>query len=277
METIHITLIIIIIVIAFILAIPDENRVILANDYDYFEKFSNKKIITELINNNKLNKPINKKNKILFITYDNRYQEEYVLIHNYNIKKYTEKYDYEYKFYNRCNDNVYWCKIFMVLDALKKNKYDYVIWLDSDTIIKNFDIDIGDILNKFSSDIFIGSDNNTFYDITNAGVFIVANTEIGINFLNDCINYVSDKCLNNDGTLKGIWAASCYEQGVMNILIANKYSKNTTILTNDIIFNYNVCSDDVFIMHLYASSPNYRVRCFHSKNPAIDDSYNIVN
>lgn len=271
MEIIHIIIISIIVLIIFklIFGSNDDNQIILANDYYYFEKFSQKKIISKLINNNKRLKPIYKKNKILFITYDNRYKEEYVLIHNYNIKKYTEKYDYEYKFYNKCNDNVYWCKIFMVLDAIKKNEYDYVIWLDSDTVIKNFDIDIGNILNKFSSDIFIGSDNNNNYDITNAGVFIVANTKDGINFLTDCINYVSDKCLNNDGSLKGIWAASCYEQGVMNILIADKYSTNTTILTNDIIFNYNVCSDNVFIMHLYASSSNYRKRCFYSKNPAI--------
>ena len=160
----------------------------------------------------------------------------------------------------------------MVLDALKKNKYDYVIWLDSDTIIKNFNIDMGNILNMFSSDIYIGSDNNNSIDISNAGVFIIKNSDIGINFLNDCISYVSDKCINDDGSLKGNWAASCYEQGVMNILIVDKYSNYTTILTNDIIFNYNVCSDDVFIMHLYASSSNYRVRCFHSKNPAIENN-----
>ena len=268
MEVIHIILMIIIVLIIILLLIPDDNHLVLTNDYDYFEKFS-QKIISKLINNNRLEQPLVKKNKILFITYDNRYQEEYVSIHNNNIKKYVKKHGYEYKYYNRCNDNVYWCKIFMVLDALKKNKYDYVIWLDSDTVIKNFYIDIGDILNKFASDIFIGSDNNSNYDIANAGVFVVKNTEIGKKFLDDCINYVSDKCLNNDGSLKGIWAASCYEQGVMNILIADKYSNYTTILTNDIIFNYNICSDDVFIMHLYASSSNYRVRCFHSKNPAL--------
>jgi hypothetical protein len=269
MEVIYLILIIIIVLIIVILAIPDDYQIILENDYDYFKKFSKKNIL-KLINNNKLEKPTVKKNKILFITYDNRYKEEYVLIHNNNIKKYVKKYNYEYKYYNKCNDNVYWCKIFMVLDALIKNKYDYVIWLDSDTVIKNFDIDIGEIFNKFSSDIFISSDNNTNYDITNAGVFAVKNSTIGKNFLSDCINYISDKCLNNDGSLKGIWAASCYEQGVMNILIIDKYSKDTTILTNDIIFNYNVCSDDVFIMHLYASSSNYRVRCFNSKNPALN-------
>jgi len=271
MEIIYGIILLIIALVVIKLLTPDDNFLILSKDYDYFEKFSQKHIISKLINNNKLKKPLRKKNKILFITWDNRYQEEYVAIHNYNLRKYVEQYDYEYKYYNRCNENVYWCKIYMVLDALKKNLYDYVIWLDSDTIIKNFNIDIGNILNRFSSDILIGSDNNNSFDITNAGVFIVKNSDIGINFLNDCIGYVNEKCINRDGTLKGIWAGYCYEQGVMNILIADKYSNYTTILTNDIIFNYNVCSDDVFIMHLYASSSNYRVRCFHSKNPAIEN------
>ena len=55
----------------------------------------------------------------------------------------------------------------------------------------------------------------------------------------------------------------------MNIMIVDKYSKYTTILNNDIIFNYNVCSDEVFIMHLYASPSTRRVKCFNSKNPAL--------
>lgn len=270
MEIIYIVIILIIILIIIQLISNDDYMEILLKDNNYFEKFSEKYIISKLINNNRLSKSLIKKNNILFITYDNRYQEEYIKIHNYNINKYVYKWNYKYKFYNRCNNNIYWCKIYMVLDAINTNKYDYVIWLDSDTIIKNFNIDIGTILNKFSSDILIGSDNNSSYDITNSGVFIIKNTIIGINFLKDCANYVNKKCLNDDGTLKGHWAASCYEQGVMNILIADKYFNYTTILTNDIIFNYNVCSDEVFIMHLYASSSNYRVRCFHSNNPAIN-------
>lgn len=152
----------------------------------------------------------------------------------------------------------------MVLEALETNKYNYVVWLDSDTIIKNFNIDIGDIFNLFSSDIFVGSDNHSKYGIINAGVFAIANTEIGTTFLFDCINSINIDCANSDGTLKGKWAASCYEQGVMNILIHDKYYLNTTVLTNHIIFNYSVCSDDVFIMHLYGSTPESRVKCFKS-------------
>jgi hypothetical protein len=247
----------------------DEDTEIKIRDAEYFEKFSQKKIISRLLNNNLIKNPVLKNNKILIITYDNRNNEKYIKMHNHNIKKYCDKWGYEYKFYNYCNDNVYWCKIYMVLNALKSGEWDYVMWMDSDTIIKDFDINLGFILNNFSSDIFIGSDNNKLYDLTNAGVFIIKNSEVGKQFLLDCGNYVSYKCLKEDGTLKGEWAASCYEQGVMNLLIAEKYSNYTTLLSNDIIFNFNRCSDNVFIMHLYASSSNNRVKCFNSKNPAL--------
>ena len=258
----------IIYIIVEILYIDDDTKIKI-KDAEYFDKFSQKKIISRLLNNNLIKNPVLKKNKILIITYDNRSNEKYIIIHNDNINKYCDKWGYKYKFYNYCNNNVYWCKIYMVLDALKTGSWDYVMWMDSDTIIKDFDLDLGYILNNFSSDIFIGSDNNKLYDLTNAGVFIIKNSLEGIQFLQDCVGYVSAKCLNKNGTLKGEWAASCYEQGVMNLLIAEKYSNVTTLLSNDIIFNFNKCSNKVFIMHLYASSPNNRVKCFTSNNSAL--------
>jgi hypothetical protein len=265
------SLLILIIIISLLVldTIFTKNDYVKMNDRNYFEKFSQKYIITKLINNNLKKIPENKKNKILFITYDNRQNEKYILLHNQNIRKYSEKYGYKYIFYDKCNENNYWCKVYMVLDALEKNEYDYVIWMDSDTIIKDFDIDMNNILNLYSSDIYVGSDNNPKYDLINSGVFIIKNSNIGKQFLNDCINYIPEACIKKDGSLKGEWAASCYEQGTMNILIADKYSKYTTVLKNSLIFNYNVCSDEVFIMHLYASSPNYRKHCFLSNNSAL--------
>jgi len=183
---------------------------------------------------------------------------------------YVKKWNYQYKYYNKCNKNVYWCKLYMVYDALNTNLYDYVIWLDSDTYIKDLNIDLGEILNKYDSDIFIGTDNSPKYDITNAGVFIIKNTITGINFVKDCINYAPSNCFKKNGQLNGRWAASCYEQGVMNLLIADKYSQNTTMLNNDIIYNYNVCNNDVFIMHLYASSDKDRTTCFTESETKIN-------
>jgi hypothetical protein len=234
------------------------------NDNQYYDKFQ-KKFISNLILNNKLETPIIKKNKILIITYDDRSQLEYVKLHNENLNKYCKKWGFEYKYLDKCSHNTYWCKMHMVFKELQKNTYDYVMWMDSDTFIFNDKINLSDVLNKFSSDIFIGSDNSSRYDLTNAGVFIIKNTEIGKHFMNDCINSFNGECLKTDGKLKGLWAGTCYEQGIMNILIADKYYKHTTVLSNDIIFNFNKCNSNVFIMHLYASTSENRKKCFTVK------------
>jgi hypothetical protein len=255
-------IVLIILVIMLIYKLTD-NNVPRYNDKKYFEKFK-EKIISKLKSNNKLLIPKIKENKILIITYDNRPGLPYIKLHNDNLTEYSKKWNIEYKFFDKCKYNNYWCKMYMVLKELKSNKYDYVVWMDSDTYIFNMDINLSDIFNKYASDIFIGSDNNSEYDLTNAGVFAVGNTNNGKKFLVDCINSFNTKCNKPNGELHGEWAAICYEQGIMNILIADKYFKHTTILTNDLIFNYNKCNNNVFIMHLYASSSDYRMKCFTS-------------
>jgi hypothetical protein len=246
----------------------ENNKQIKINDNLFFSKMKKKKL-SYLLNNNLLNKSNTKKNKVLFITFDNRKinDNKYILIHNNNINNYCKKWNYKYKFISKCNNNVYWCKIYLVLEKLLTNKYDYVVWLDSDTVIFNNDIDISTILNSYSSDIFVASDNMVSHDMINAGVFIIKNSEIGINFLYNCINNFNEKlCVNKNNKLNGIWAASCYEQGVMNLLIYDDYYKYTTVLPNNIVLNSNKCNTNVFIMHLYASSNDKRITCFNSKN-----------
>ncbi len=235
---------------------------ILQSDIDYFKKFYTDKTLDKLLNNNKVTNQSNKKHKILFLTYENRNNLQYVKIHNKNISEYCKKWNYKYKFTSKCNTNPYWCKIYLVLEALETGLYDYVVWLDSDTVIKDMKIDISQIINKYNSDIYIGSDNNQKFSICNSGVFVIKNSANGIKFLMDCINMAPTYCFNFDGSINGHWAASCYEQGILNLLISDAYSDFTTVLPNDIIFNYNKCSDNVFIMHLYASSDDNRVKCF---------------
>jgi hypothetical protein len=190
---------------------------IVYNTKNIFYYNNNKILNNNKISNNNIHKN-NKKINILIITYDNRENIEYINIHNKNINSYVKKWGYEYKFITKCSDNVYWCKIILVLDELKTNKYDYVVWLDSDTKIMNKDIDIGDILQQYNSDIFIGSDNNYTASFC-AGVFIIKNTKNGIIFLEDCIKNVNKNCFNDDNSLNGRWASLCYEQGNMNYMI----------------------------------------------------------
>lgn len=230
-------------------------------DDDYNNKFSITAPFTALLGNNKMQKPLKIKNKIIFITFENR-NGEYIDIHNMNISQYVQRWNYVYKFFSKCNHNVYWCKIHLLLNELRNNECDYVIWLDSDTVIKKPLIDINTILNSYSSDIFIGGDNMKDRDLVNSGVFIIKNSDTGKQFLLDCINTVDKHCFMDDGKLRGIWAGSCYEQGMMNLLIADKYSKNTTVLPTNIIYNSSKCYDNTFIMHLYASSDVDRKMCF---------------
>jgi hypothetical protein len=265
-----ITLLIIVIIIVIQLVTCKNNitdyDIIRFNDNEYFYKFKNKHVST-LESKNKIVKQTKKNNKICIITYDDRQNLQYVIIHNKNFKVYSEKWGFDYKYLTKCEHNVYWCKIYMLLDELITNKYDYVMWCDSDTYIFNMDINLSDIVNTYNSDILVGSDNNKVYDLINAGIFIIKNTLIGRQYLMDCIKSFNKKlCSKSDGSLKGVWAATCYEQGVMNILINDKYFKHTTILSNNLIYNNNICDNKVFIMHLYASSTNQRIKCFNSKN-----------
>jgi hypothetical protein len=248
--------------------ILDDNTSIADKDHKYLQKFKETQLI-KLTSNNKITNPSQRKNKISIITFDNRADLPYVITHNENLYNYSKKWGYDYKFYDSCSNNVYWCKIHMVLDELKNGKYDYVMWMDSDTYIFNTNINLSEILNSYSSDIFVGSDNHKSYDLINAGVFIIKNSLRGIQFLQECIDSLNPECTTIDSkkgiTLKGNWAGTCYEQGVMNILIADKYYKNTTVLPNNIIYNFGKCNKDTFIMHLYGSSNDTRVKCFSKK------------
>jgi hypothetical protein len=223
-------------------------------------------MVTHLLNNNLLDKPIEKINKIAIITFENRKDAEYIDLHNKNVLEYCKKWNYDYLFYDKCIHNVYWCKLYYVLDALKTKKYDYVMWMDSDAIIKNPDISVSQIVNKYSSDIFVSK--STFATFC-AGVFIIKNSPIGISYIEECINKQSLKCnKENDDKLKGFWAGMCYEQGIMNSLIINKFYKHTTCLPEYIIHNEKitetnkVCDVDTFILHLFISPNDLRNKCF---------------
>jgi hypothetical protein len=71
-------------------------------------------------------------------------------------------------------------------------------------------------------------------------------------------------CVTEENKLKGTWAGICYEQGVMNMLIFDKYSNYTTCLPEYIIYNgiASSCNVDTFIYHMFASTELERNTCF---------------
>lgn len=204
--------------------------------------------------------------------------------HNKSFEKYAKKHGYDYIFLKRYDSDlpVYWQKLEVVLDFLKNHKYDYVMWADSDSIVKNYDIPIESILNK--KDIYIGPHwmlenvfiypndtlTNSHMRGINAGVFIIKNSDIGISYLENCLDsYIENKNCYVDGklSLNSAWAGECYEQYVMDKLIKNKYKDYfseipTTFLQNQ--YNISTVGTDCVILHLYGKYKN--LTTYHLKN-----------
>ena len=242
---------------------------VVTNDSE-MENLYKKMELSKLLNNNELDKfnLVNKIFKIAFVTYEDR-KSKYIDIHDENLTKYCKKWGYDYvrRYTNPTKYSPYWYKIVLVKETLNSHKnYDYVVWMDSDSVIMNGKTDISTILSRYDSDIFIGSDNIKV-DIGNAGVFYIRNTSVGRNFIDDLINsYNDDICMKPDGKLNGKWAMSCYEQGQMNKLIHEKYSQNTTFLGNDIIFSNTKCKRDTFMMHLYGKKTDRNISCLETND-----------
>ena len=163
---------------------------------------------------------------IAIVTVENRH-EDYISLHNKSFKEYSKRHGYTYIFLNEYkNDiNVYWRKIYIVLELLKSGKYSHVMWVDSDTIVKYPNKKLESYFEKYSKDIIIGVDcweSCSKINIINTGVFVIKNTKVGISLLTESINEFSrqkKECVDNHNKLKGGWAGECYEQGVINKLI----------------------------------------------------------
>jgi len=232
---------------------------------------------------------------ICFVTMETRGEkDEYVRLHNSNLRAYVRyrnqqqsktKTHYTYLFQTKCKPekfrhehNVYWCKFFYLREVLEQGKYDYVAWLDSDTAIGDFDVDFARVLTRYQGHWFAGLDKPDKYDLLNAGVVIVRNSKLGRKILRAITETYNDdrfqrKCVKNKGqesqstTLTGAWAQTCYEQGVMNRILYDRFREYVTILPPEYIHNGMVCDGD-FITHLYNSSPTARANCFRSLIPS---------
>ena len=217
--------------------------------------------------------------KICIVTIENR-KEEYITLHNKSFSEYSDKHGYEYTFIDNYKPeiNVYWRKIFIVLELLKTDKWGYVMWVDSDTILKYPNKKLEDYFKKYSSDIIIGVDCwkncNDLY-LLNAGVFVIKNSKIGIQLLEECVNkYENQKkeCLDSKNNITGSWAGQCYEQGILNKLImtTDKYINSTYIdYSQDFVFHkdykggndYNK-NESALIVHLSDSDNSVRKEYF---------------
>jgi hypothetical protein len=205
------------------------------------------------------NKPV----KLAVLTYESRNLPKLLQLHNQNMRQYCAKYNYDYIFTNKYDNQlqlpVYWKKLQLVKDLLSNRYYDYVLWMDTDAFFLDLNKKIESIINLSpTSSIFIGKDygEETFC----SGVFIIKNNQIGRTFIDDCItHYINSPSCKRNGkySLEGQWAGMCYEQGVMNFKINTNYKDHTYIFSENIVYNADQEPPfSSFIIHIFGDKTN---------------------
>jgi hypothetical protein len=181
--------------------------------------------------------------------------------HNANVRAYCARHGYDYTFADRAPADIpiYWYKLVAVLDALRSGKHDYVVWLDSDTIVCQESLPLQYLTAPHDDKhVFIGRDypcaaGNAYC----AGVFIVRASRVGIAFVEDCLaaldgNPACHSATSGEPMLAGPWAGSCYEQGVMNALLTTTYRTHVCELGPELVTNGGgVAWYGPFILHSF--------------------------
>ncbi len=90
---------------------------------------------------------------------------------------YCRKHNYDFRDDEDCHDKTRpyaWSKVKIILKCLADN-YEYVVWIDADTHIMNFDLKLEDFITRLSEnrDILLASD----VQMINSGVMFIKNTE----------------------------------------------------------------------------------------------------
>ena len=119
-----------------------------------------------------------------------------------------------------------------MLEALDGG-FEFVVWMDSDTMVSHPEIALEAAFDLDRSDahIFIGREYPWWVNVLNgfafnAGVFALRCTRVSAQFLRACLATFKGNpaCAENGRFVSaGRWAGPCYEQGVMNGLLAGAY------------------------------------------------------
>ena len=95
-------------------------------------------------------------------------------------QKYYDKYNFDFIYEDKtlCEErHQSWSKILLLERELEKD-YDYVIWIDDDILIMNYDIDFRDIITGYNPENILIDDNENMYGYKiNCGMFVCKNNE----------------------------------------------------------------------------------------------------
>jgi len=95
-------------------------------------------------------------------------------------KKYCDKYNFDFIYEDKVLDNTRhpaWSKILLLERELQKY-YDYVIWIDDDILIMNYNIDFRDIIDKYKPENIMIDDNLNIGEWNiNTGIIVCKNND----------------------------------------------------------------------------------------------------
>jgi hypothetical protein len=215
------------------------------SDVKYFHGCKNEKILSECINflKNKF-----KKKKIAFVTlFDGNYQE----LAKYSIPNkiaYAKKNNYDFYYFDNIIDSSkppQWNKILAIQKILEKGIYDWVWWIDIDSLILNFDIKLESIIDENYEMIFT---QNTYSYISSGSCFF-KNTDLVKNFLVDVYylrkDYLKDLNIN---------IFDHEQQAIRLILQKDETYKNITKLIHERVCNSYCPTKNPDVLYYY---PNW--------------------
>jgi hypothetical protein len=101
------------------------------------------------------------------------------------------------------NREIQWTKILMILKQLKSNLYDYIVWIDADTIILNPEKTIEKFIDRLmkGKDIMYSKD---FGGWVNNGVIFIKNSKRSIEFFEETWKHTNEIC-REQGAMDMLW------------------------------------------------------------------------
>jgi hypothetical protein len=179
------------------------------------------------------------KKNVCVVTYDDR-ANIYSELRQFDAE-YCKKHDYSHLNLTICDADLppYWRKVVIVADLL--DRFDYVMWVDSDACIHNSDQTIPALFPTSDKFLVISPDPPIpgWTSPFNSGVFIVKNCELAKTFFKDWIQLYNSKRWEKKNTswhCNGVWAGEDYEQGAaVPLLASTKYSSGVKTVHYEIL------------------------------------------
>jgi hypothetical protein len=235
----------IIVLIILILAI------VFREDIRYFIDVNSEKFNNVHVDINKSN--FNSK-KIIIYSADNR-NDKYIKLHKQGWENYSKIHGYTFIFEDPCSEvPVYYCKFKKILQLMEKYKFDYFIWVDSDSIpnkvFKNFNLE--SMIQQVGEDTDVITTYYILKDLFKALVgsfYVFKNSNNARLVLQKCLDYIDHSKWESRFKAKTLYGGKQFEEAAMFYVLKQNPQVIHKRITGKFITNGYQCTDDFFIIH----------------------------